>query len=271
MQRLGIVILIVVGLMAGAVVLAQDEAPLTLGVVGILTDDTTTEQGLNAEAGMHLYAFNGQGDVRLAMDATRGKIDPILVVFAKDGSLLAVDDDGGDDLNAAVDLALPRQDTYFVLAGTPKTLYLPGKREELDGSYRLGSSGATTPTDDAGLDAAELGIQQITLDGSLAGALSDERPLFLAWLAVQDSIVVDLSADSTETDTLLYVFDAEGQRLALDDDSGSDGISAAISGLVLEEPGQYLVVVTTFGYHAAPERGITEGRFTLSATRSGGR
>ena len=248
--------------------LAQDEAP-TLGVFGVLADGSALSADFDQTDGMHLYAFEGANgsSVTISMTATDGDIDPLLLLLRQDGRVEAWDDDSAGNLNSSLQWTLPESGLYFVLATTPRELYFHSEEDANEGSYRIEISGASN-TSDLELDPSSLPIQEVGLDTTLQASLTEQQPVFFAWLTVQDSIVVDLSAPSSEADTLMYVFDVEGRRIAIDDDGGPDGTSAFVPGLPLTEPGQYLIMVTTFSFHEVNEYGQQGGAFNLIVSRS---
>jgi hypothetical protein len=203
------------------------------------------------------------------MTKTDGDVDPFLILLRQDGRVEAWNDDSGGDLNASLNWTLPANGIYFALATTPYTLYRSGDSDDnAEGSYRIEITGANNTADDLELDPSQLRIPRIQLDSSLQGSLSEDQPVFLAWLNVQDSILVDLAAPSNQADTLMYVFDVEGNRIAVDDDGGPDGISAFVPELPLTEPGQYLIIVTSYGFYEVNERGTQGGAFNLVVSRS---
>jgi hypothetical protein len=271
MQKLMALLLTVTLIMTlAAPALAQDEPPSLLGVRGVLSDGSALTADLDSEVGMHLYAFEGESGttITINMTLTDGDIDPFLILLRDDGRVEAWNDDSGGSLNAQIQWTLPESGIYFALATTPRTLYQSSEYDEIEGSYRIEISGASTPSGDLELDPQLLPIQKAELDTSLQAQLSSEQPVFFAWLTVRDSIIVDLGAPSSQADTLMYVFDVEGQRIAVDDDGGPDGISAFVPGLPLIEPGQYLIMVTSYGFHEVNERGTQGGAFNLIVSRS---
>ena len=270
MQKLTVLLLVTTLIMTlAAPVLAQD-APPSLGVHGVLADGNALSADLDSEVGMHLYAFEGTSNtpVTISMTLSDGDLDPFLILLRQDGRVEAWNDDGGNELNAHLQWTLPESGIYFVLATTPRGLYQNSEDDEVEGSYRIEINGASNTSDDLELDPATLQVQRVELDTTLQGTLGNQQPVFLAWLNVQDSIVVDLSAPSNQADTLMYIFDVEGNRIAVDDDGGPDGISAFVPELPLTEPGQYLIMVTTFNFHEVNERGQQGGAFNLVVGRS---
>lgn len=248
---------------------AAQEQPSLLGVRGILTDNRAVQDDLTFENSMHLYAFDGQANaaITLTMNATSGTLDPFLLLLASDGRVVAWDDDSAGNLNAFINTSLPDDGVYFVLASTLYTLYQPALSEDdLDGRYSLALTGAGL-TQDLPVDAATLDLPLLRLDTPTNGLIDEESPVALAALPVQDSVTIDISAGSTDFDPMLYVFDMEGQRVALDDD-GLDGWNAVVQGLALDEAGEYLVLVSTFDFHKTGDYGMTGGNFTLTVRRS---
>jgi hypothetical protein len=263
-------LVVLVGLLIGAwPAMAQETTDSSIGVRGVLVDGQSYEGDLTAENSMHLYAFQGSSgaSVTLSMSQTGGTLDPFLVLLGSDGHTLAWDDDSAGNLNASLSASLPDNGVYFVLASTLYSLYENAESDEVDGSYELQITGATDPGGELALDANTLGLSNLTLDTPSNGAIDENFPVALAVLTVQDSITVDVNATSTEIDPLVYVFDVDGQRIGIDDDS-MDGRNALISTLPLDEPGQYLVVVSTFDFHKVNDYGLTGGAFTLTVFRS---
>ena len=271
MQRfLSLLVVLMVLLMTGIPALAQDNQRQELGLRDVLVDGRAFEEQMKAPDTMHLYAFEAEAGSSITVNMTRteGNLDPLLILLASDGALIAWDDDSGNDLNAQVSKAVEQTDLYFVLASSLKTLYQTGERDSIEGAYRIEVSGASNDSPEIERDPTRLALPRIQLDSAIPAGIDEQHPVFLAWLTVQDSITVDLSAPSVEIDTLMYVFDTEGRRMAMDDDGGEDGSSASVRALPLTEPGQYLVMVTSFDYHQALQRGIRAGNFQLVVNRS---
>lgn len=257
-----LILILMIALLLVIPALAQEDEPLQLGVQGVLASGSPVSGEFEEKEGMSVYAFEGvTGDVvSLAMNATDDELDPYLLLIAADGTLLGANDDASG-LNAALSAELPADGLYFVLASTYRALYLGD--EDTTGSYDLVMQGATasgTPVDDLLLN---VDLPALTWDSSTSASLTEENPVYLATLEVQDSITMNISAVSADgLDTLLYVFDSEGQRIGIDDDSAGN-LGAALNGLSLDEPGKYLVVVTHRDYLES----TATGSFDLSVSR----
>lgn len=243
-------------------VLAQEDDPAPLGVQGILTSGSSLEGRFTEEQGMLLYAFSAQeGDpITLTMSAQSGDVDPFLVLLNERGELVASDDDSAGNLNALLNVSAPQDGLYLVLASSFRSLYLP---ESEAGDFSLLLEGGATDAEAVEELLLNPSLPELSLDGSLTVELSEEMPVFLAYVTVRDSVNLALNAESNAVDTLLYVFDSEGQRLGLDDDSGSVGNSAYLPSLRMDEAGKYLIVATQHDFLAP----TSYGAFTLSSQR----
>jgi len=117
-------------------VVAPGTIPIPYGstVTGRIDDTTSTVT----------YAFLAQaGDVvTLAMTRTSGDLDPLLFLFATDGTQLATDDDSGPENNALIAaFTVPQGGTYYVIA----TRYQLGAGRT-SGEYSLSLSRQAEPT-----------------------------------------------------------------------------------------------------------------------------
>ncbi len=242
-------------------------APAPLDALTVLAGETSGT--LEAGQSMHLYAFAGlAGDVvTLSATTQDDALDPLLIVTKPDGTLIGWDDDSGEGLNAALTLTLPADGAYLVLVGSIYSLYLAGDEDARSGDYTLTLSGASAY--DITWTADGLGIPLLNPDEPYSIPLDAASPLQWAALQVQDSITLDIRASSPEADPLLYVFDANGVRIALDDDGDDDTTrDAFIPTLPLNEPGTYLLMVGGFDYHRAMTRGLSAGLVAVDISRT---
>ena len=137
--------------------------------------------------------------------------DPYLALYGADGALVAENDDGGGDLNSYLEYVAPSTSRYFIEAR--------GFSEEATGAYVLtfaeGDIPASVDTD------ATASANGDYIEGELAPA-SDKD-----WyrMAMEEGQTVRIALDGVEGglgDPLLVVYDAEGEELARNDDSGGD-------------------------------------------------
>ena len=252
---------------------AQDRdefAPTILKKGDIITNE------FSADVNAHLYAFNGRANdsVNIWMiQPENSTLDPYLVLLGADGAVIASDDDSGPRLFSAYiqNATLPADGTYFILA-TTKT----GERFDFEGiytntrdipsnlDYELRLEGASVDSDEIEFDATELRI------GSAVDVeVSKETPVVYATFTARrgDTVTITTANNGQEMDTILYLFDAEGNRLAVNDDGNNMGYFSQINRFSLPEDGMYLIVATSYGFDVAYQaRGDWDGagRFRLS-------
>jgi hypothetical protein len=87
------------------------------------------------------YAFDGSAGQQVAITMSSSTFDTFLILAAPDGSVLEVDDDGGDDSNSRIPaeagtINLPTTGKYKILANS----YWP----DITGAYTLSLSGSST-------------------------------------------------------------------------------------------------------------------------------
>ena len=175
--------------------------------------------------------------------------DPVLEIYAADGTLLAVNDDGGPGLTPLLNFSPPGSGTYFASVR----------------AYGALDTGAYTATLEDSADAANDTIPgNTTTDATLAvgGSASSaidfigDRDWFAVTLSAGERYVFGLegSGDSALGDPFLQLFSAIGVQLASDDDSGSG--RAARLAYVPESSGTF--------YISAEGAAATVGAYTLS-------
>jgi hypothetical protein len=257
MQRM-ILMVVCVFLMISPILAQAQEVPDQLGVAGFLLSGEPIQGEFSEEDGMQVFAFEGlAGDfVTLNMVANDDSTDPFLVVASASGQFLGYNDDNNGTLNAALSVELPEDGLYFALATSIRSLFLP---ESLEGAYSIWQEGAT-PSGNAVEDLLQaMVVPEFDFDSAEFVSLSEEMPIFFALFTVQDSVTLSVTAFSGDLDTVLYIFNPSGKRIVMDDDSGGGGSAAAYS-LWLDEPGKYLVMITSRDFlEVVPEGGFEFG------------
>ncbi len=217
-----------------------------------LSADGDYREGVLAPAGdrdwFKLELAEGQA-VRIGMQNTTspdGLGDPYLVVYGADGAEIARDDDGGDGLNAYLEVQATAAGTYYVEAR--------GFGEDAAGRYAINVVAGEIG---AGADGAEV----------LAGA-GDPRTSFIGTPGDADWFAIELiegrpyrfnvegfDADGL-ADPMLTLYDSTGTQVAADDDGGR----GTNSYLYFASPagGTYFAAVSSFD-------GQGTGRYSLRA------
>jgi hypothetical protein len=268
MKRIMTLILVLLVVMAASAVYAQDDDQLAPIIMQGDSAYTNTFEDANA----HLYAFSGAaGDsvtIRMVQDPN-STLDPYLVLMGPGGQVYTADDDGGEALLSAqiTDFVLPEDGFYFILATSSD-----GLREGPDDNYEpqdyeLALIGGTSLEDPANIELVEYEAVEVSPGDTVSLELTQEQPvLYLNLFAEEDTVLTIRTGELGEfTDTLLYLFDDEGERVAVVDDVG-DSRYAVIEDFEVPETGLYLIFATNFDYFRAiegdwPGAGST---FTLS-------
>jgi serine protease Do len=228
------------------------------------------------EVNAHIYAFNGRANdfVTISMiQPTDSQLDPYLTLLNGDGTVIASDDDSGPRLFSALidNVQLPTDGTYFVLATTKE-----GERFDFEGIY--GSAGAI-PRDlsyeisltGTWVESEELDYTASSLSNStpVLATVSKEFPVVYATFTGRSGDVVTITTvnNGQDMDTILYLFDAEGNRVAVNDDGDNMGYFSQISRFSLPEDGFYFVIATSYGFNTVHEaRGDWDGAGSFRLT-----
>ncbi|MBY0567427.1 MAG: pre-peptidase C-terminal domain-containing protein [Hyphomonadaceae bacterium] len=194
---------------------------------------------LRLEAGQtYRFALRGEGDTPVG--------DPLLRVHNAQGEDIAVDDDGGGNLNSYLEFSAPSTGTYFIAAQAFADAYT--------GNYTLSARAGDIPGDtstDASLSSA--GDYR---EGNLSPA--GDRDWYRIELAQGEGVRVGLNSAEGAADALgdpyLVFYDANGTELLRDDDGG-EGLNAWAE-FVAPTAGAYYIEARGFGEDAA-------GRYSL--------
>jgi hypothetical protein len=199
-----------------------------------------------------VYALDGlRGEVvSIRLRATGGSLDPILTVLDSAGVPLAQRDDslGGRDITLD-SVRLPQTQRYFIIVGRF--------------GYALGSTSG----------AYELLVERIGVSSESGSALrygdsvineisSTQPQLYYSFQARRgDLINISMQRISGDLDTYIQVVNSSARVIADNDDvPGSGSLDAALTGLLIEEDGTYVIVASRFGQAA----GTSEGAFVLA-------
>lgn len=194
-------------------------------ITGALTpDDPTLSDGTYYDA----YTFYGHTHELVRFHLSSSEMDMYLLVVDGEGQVIAEDDDSGGGTDAMVEVEIPAEGTYQVLANT----FFPGST----GEYLLVWEDPQTPFLSWGVP--------------VEGELTDEDEMmpddtyYDAYLLVGwEGETVRLSLSSPDMDTYLILTDTEGNWLAYDDDAG--GGTDSYLEYTLPSSGAYRVLANT--------------------------
>lgn len=186
--------------------------------------------------------------------------DPLMEVYAANGTRLARNDDGGEGYNSRLEFTAAETGTIYIAAGGY------GSRE---GSYTVEATLVTpAPTpdpapvngDDYGTDFETAG--RIEVGASVTGNIEEARDAdwFAFDVAAGGTYEIDMPGSVTGggdlSDTFIWVRDSQGNRIGFDDDGGA-GYESNYA-FTAEETGTYYIEATGFGSNT--------GTYTLDLT-----
>lgn len=253
---------LVVNAQKDATPVPSEEGETDILTLPILLDGEARDLSLEGTTGAILAVFNAsEGDV-VDISMNSDDLDPFVVVFDENGVPLAMNDDS-EGLNSFIEgFEVPADGSYFILA----TTYMgsSGEEENKGGNFELLVEGNTMPS---GLDEDSFSYTVYTLDPGEVYDLeiSEETPLYLIEWYGEAGQQVTFDASSDDLDPLMMLFDVNGSRIAVDDDSGDESLAAQIEAELPEE-GLYLLLLTTYDYGAiADGADVTDGLISFSS------
>ena len=258
---------------------SDSSAKDTIGVRKILQSGKTFSDEFTADATTYLYGFVGsQGDsVTISMvQAADSDLDPFIVLLGPNGEMIASDDDGGTEIfgsSLISGVALPDNGIYLLVASTfahiDEILVENGDQttDPTDQTFDLTVTGNSSPASSA--DQALILTKDVVKGDTLDGVSSLNNPVGFYTYSGKAGDTITITNSSDEFDTVLHVFDPEGNRIAVnDDDPDSSGTNSTIRDLTLPEDGLYMIFATDVFFYNA---GVTDtsltytgGKYTIS-------
>ncbi len=261
MKRWLISLVVLLLALAATTAFAQTEENPDETYFRLLPDGETLTDSFDTTTGARIYVFNGSaGDVvtisMMPLDSTG--LDPYLVLLGSRGEVYAANDDSISDddalFGAAIeDFELPVDGSYFVLAMT----FLgqrgdDGESDDAPYEYEISASGYTHP---ASVTEGRVQYASTNVEIGASGLLeiTEQEPVYYVTFIGQAGDTVNLRTETSDevSDTLLYLFDNNGVRLAVNDDS--DGLAAAIEDFELPDDGFYFVMATSYDFMDVPD------------------
>ncbi len=240
-------VLLLLASLTSSVTYAQDE------IDNLLNYGATITGRLTNQTSRVIYGFDGlRGEVvSLNLQVISGDLDPVLLVLnARGQPIVQFDDRAGNRVPNVQSLRLPGTDRYTVVVG------------------RFGNSiGTTTGNYELTLD--RVGVSSasgsmLRFGDQVINNITDMQPqLYYSFRAQRGDIVdVRMRRVSGDLDPYIQIVDSEAFVLADNDDTlgASTPFDSTISGLVIEEPGTYIIVASRYGQAA----GISSGNFVLT-------
>lgn len=205
----------------------------------------TVEGRITQAEPRQVYYFQARrGDViSLALTRVDGNLDPVLLLAANTGEVMAVSDDADSAWSARIDtIQIPDDNYYFVVA------------------TRFGQSLGTTEGAFR-LDLQRVGVSSragvfLNYGDSVIGSIDDANPRvrYLFEARRGDILNITMQRIAGNLDARVAVMAPDGSLLAANDDR-DESLDAAINDLLILEPGFYMIVATRFGEEAGQSTG----------------
>lgn len=270
-------VLIVVLLLAAVtgIIAAQDEEEPRLTFVE-LVDGSAVKATFEGTVNAHLYILRGAAGDVISISMTQEEnstLDPYIVLLGPAGEVYTANDDGGEDvpLSALIqDFELPAAGTYFVLAtsfeGIRTGVEVAEGEEPEPLNYEILVTGNSTVPDDE--EQFDYFAGQFEIGQSSLLQITPEEPVFYVTFEGTEgtpvTIMTEDSDDEGEVDTLLYLFDPDGNRVAVNDDNGVNFFST-IEAFELPVDGLYMIWATSWDFSQAyTEEWTSFGTFVLT-------
>jgi hypothetical protein len=244
-------------LIAVSAVGAQDDDPVLPDLV-VLEDGETITDELDVNNVLHarLYSFDAtEGDAvtvtMISMD--EDLLDPFLLLFGPSGQLLAADDDSAGGANAQIsEYEAPESGNYYALASSYDVILTV---------FELGSD-LVALSDDEEMVEYELTVEgnndsgeehqfvTVEVGDSTEIEITEDAPIGYVVFEAVEGDTITLYANSDDVDTLLYLFDATGSLVAVNDDVDfeSGEVNSEIADYEVQVDGANLAFVTVVGY-----------------------
>lgn len=269
------VLLVAVALLAALPAAAQEEPNVSFE---ILESGSRIERTFQPGVGAMLFVFHGtEGDeVTVAMNQITDDLDPFLVILGPAGEVVGSDDDGGSGpmLSAEVTATLPVTGSYLIVASSFANIDAILEAEDSEPyDYELTLEGNNLPTT-PGFDPERFMLAtggDMTDGQAFEGFSNEKEPVYYYRFNAEEGERINIVVKDADFDTILHVFDSEGNRVAVNDDAEEGVLESAINGLEITSTGTYLVFVTDVFFYAAGDAEsmftFNGGKFTVTLTR----
>lgn len=224
----------------------------------VLDDGETITSELDVNNILHaqLYSFDAtEGDLVTAtmISMNEDLLDPFILLFGPSGQLLAADDDAGGSSNAQIDgFEVVESGNHYLLASSYDVIFTMfelgtdvvalSEDEEMVG-FELTVEGHNKSGEDHLYETTDVG-------DSTDIEITEEAPIGYVVFEAEEGDTITLYADSDEVDTLLYLFDAEGKLVAVNDDVDfeMENFNSQITDFEVQLDGMNLAFVTVVDY-----------------------
>jgi S1-C subfamily serine protease len=190
------------------------------------------------------YTFDGKAGQTVVIEMNSSELDSYLILLSSDGTDIAQDDDGGGGRNSKVEVSLPADGTYTILANSRGTGEI--------GSYNLRVAAASSSPQQQGRAL----LQEQGSLGRGSPVLQSDGSFYREY-SFQGSAgqTITASLESPDFDTYLVILDANGQPLGQNDDVSQNNTNSSLT-VRLPATGTYRVIANAYDRNG-------QGRYTL--------
>jgi len=221
---------------------AQEQSPFATEGRGVqsLALNSQVQDRLDDNSGVlpadnsyfNAYSFEGRAGQQVVINMASNEFNSYLILLTPTGTALAQDDDSGGSGNSQLNVTLPDNGTYIILANS----YAPGET----GNYLLELVAANSNSEPV---QTILQTEGVLTDGSPTlqdGSLYEEHSF-----QGEAGQTVTISLESSEFDTYLILLGPNDQLLGENDDASSETLNSALT-ITLPIAGTYRVIANAY-------------------------
>ncbi len=218
--------------------------------------DTVTGQAIDIDTPV-IYTFTGRAGDTVTISATSDEVDTYLVLADQDGNTIEENDDISKvNLNALIETVLPASGTYLI-----------GVFGYSAGPFELNLVISSGGGDNSGTPVTTVSESSSDQVETVSGSLDSDTYYLEYPVTVEDAnstITLDVQATSGDLDT--YIGLLQGDTVLAENDDREQGTTDSQLIYPNASAGDYVVLVTRYGF----DQGETSGNFDLTITVSAG-
>ena len=272
---------------------ANDAISEAFGLGSMTQVRTQSGFAINPGSDVDMFSFDvtaGQ-QIQIDLDRDGGSLDSVLRVFTSNGTQVAFNDDGAAPgetrgLESFIDHTFTSAGRYYLgVSAFGNSTYnaVTGGAEGPDsrtgstiGAYILTLTPVDRDVNDQISEAIAFGT--ISSTHTLAGSIDpgDDVDMYSFDVSSGQTVNFDIDRPSGSLDSVIRVFDSNGNQLAINDDAAAPGESFSVESYLVhtfDSSGRFYIGVSNFGnssYSAVTgdgdRTGSTTGAYTLTAT-----
>jgi hypothetical protein len=271
------IIVVMLMLCLAITISAQDETNELPNITMLETGESYSgELDVNNILHATLYSFGAtEGDtVTISMTSSdEGLLDPLMILYGPSGKFIVFNDDADypDDINATIEgFEITESGYYYVMATTYDTysqIFVYGA------DLRFGTDDAEMVEFDIVVEGninpeTEHDFTMMEISDMVNVEIGAESSIGYVTFAASEGDMMTISTASDDVDTVLYLFDINGNLLAVNDDMDFIGeeTNSQIANFEIIEDGIYLLFATVVDYDQINDDNYVTGEIEVSIT-----